>query len=502
MASKAGYEPIPDVEKGEGAVGADKNTVDRGANVQEKYQELNEKETELLLLLDQTIDEGAAFHFSIPTVTPEELDFEAKGICYYAFAPTVTALCTLVAAFCLEKYAQVSDGAYTALAEWGIVFFPYINAVIVFLSTVAPIQERLMRAIQPVFTQTEVARETVDSTIDEIPVKVDQRLDQIKVLMSEVLKPLKPTLEKATKHSDQIQKIYPSFLDVPTPTEIEHDVDEAKGMVDGKVDEARKHVVIEDYIPRYMRSARSFYWRVVFPIFAVALLVQLVVAFLSTFAAQLVEGDAASGTPAFRFLRELTQETTQNTFEQFEEETGEAFQQFKEEAGEAVGQFEEDAGEALEEFESAFVGEMKGLAIAVLLSYLTALLEMLCIYLLTNPKVHAMLVNAAMDRVALEADRTLRQHGVSDQVVDVLETRVTMIRKKTLKLLRAKRGIDDALSKVGGLEAVAGAMDVIASLDSPFKSDEKAPNGDDEKDESRRRGSPLKQFRRLLGKKK
>jgi len=548
MGSKTDYEPIPDVEKGEG---------DASASASSKYPDLDDQQTELLWNLDSAID-SAHLDLSLPQVDKSEMISQGQNFVRSMLMPTVTAIGTFVAALMLRVSAETNS-----ISAILVQFFPYINATIIFFSSISPIQKRMMDSITPVFEKMDHAEDTVKETVAEIRPNVDSTVDALQVQVGEVLKPIKPTLDKASAQSSMLKKIHPD-LDIPDSSDIDREFDEAQGIVGDKVTEAEKHISIKEHIPPYLQTPKSFYWRIVFPVVLLALFFQLALAFVTEYyfspasttspsvpsrmilADQLGfdlsnlrgtnlrgslfnvddipndEGALAKvempGTDTEDYKEELSEKTdevkeeigqkTNEAKEELGEKTNEVKEEFSEktnEVKEAIGEkaheveekaneFEEKAGEQVEQFKEEFAGKeaefrgqldyalanSKSMMMNVALSYLMALLQLGLTYLLTNPAVKAWILNMIMKKLSNEAERSLREYGVSTALEDVLGTRMIRIRQKVLRLIRAQKKIEGVLEKagVGGslTASVAGASSAVSDLRDKV-ADVKAPSG-------------------------
>jgi hypothetical protein len=267
MADKAGYEPIPDVEDGEGGVPEKK----------ENYADLNlnDKQTKLLLDLDSTIA-SATLDLSIPKNDPSQLasDF-GQSFIMVLVAPTLVAVCTFLAALFLEETAK-AENAEGKLAGFLVQYFPYVAAIAMFLSSVSPIRGRLMAAIEPMSAKIDFGKDAVEKAVANIGPEVDSTIVALQVQVNEVLEPMEPTL----KHSERINKVDPS-LEILDIAEIDKEMDEAQGVVGPRIKEAQKHLRFDQYIPGPLKSKHAFYWRVVFPTVLLFLAIQLVFATFS-----------------------------------------------------------------------------------------------------------------------------------------------------------------------------------------------------------------------------
>jgi hypothetical protein len=272
MASKADYDPIPDVEAGAG-----------GVKEEDQYRGLNDSHVELLSTLDDAIaNSSQQFRFQLPALQPEQVASNGQAFVTGLVAPTVTAVSTAIAAVLLNATNKAEAGA-TSVVSLLILIFPYVNACAVFMSSFAPMRQRLMAAIAPIFGQMDHMQALAVERVGGIATAVEDTLDSIQKQVQEVVvDPIRPTLDIATRQQAALQRIRPG-IDIPDPTDIDREFDEARGLVGLKIAEAETYIDVDKYLPKPLQSADAFYWRVVFPIALIALLTQLGLAFATTY---------------------------------------------------------------------------------------------------------------------------------------------------------------------------------------------------------------------------
>ena len=578
--SKEGYEKVPDVET-------------PASPTAESYADLAGDQAKLMQNMDAALG-MANLDFSMPAVDPAEL--ASKGgdsvvaMVKSMLLPTITAVCTVVGGMLLNYQAQ-----YSSWAETVVQFFPYINALIVFYSSITPLSNRLKDAVKPVFDKSDKIQDDVTEKVGDITVKVDTTIDAIQEEVGDVLKPLKPTIDKAASKAAPLKQIAPD-IEIPDTSDIDEEFDELQGKVGGKVKEAQGHLSLEKYIPGPLKSLDNFYWQVIFPVLILALVLQLALAWISASQAmhtspptqlelqpvptRYLRGYATvpSVTPVHKYLRRRLQaqdaaasaqdaakdaansavseassqvdqakdamnnqtavvkQQAQDTIDQAKEEADnqianakEQVQAAKNEAGarvdelkgqasdqiaaaqeqanaakdEAVQKFnkaKEDATaqvdaakkEAQEKLDAAkaqanaqisdlqdqmkskqaeieeeydqYKSQAKGIIISVVSSYLMSLLQMGLLFLFTSPKVKAFIINMFMKKVNDEANRTLREFGVTTAVEDVMGTRMSRIRKKLLKLFRTVGKIQDLMDKIPDIPGLGNAQDKVNDM--------------------------------------
>jgi hypothetical protein len=424
MADKAGYEPIPDVEKGEGGVpGKEENYADLN---------LNDKQTKLLLDFDSTIA-SATLDLSIPKVDPSQSISDGQSFIRGLVTPTLVAISLFLAALYLEEMPN-AENPEGKLAEFLVQYFPFVAAIAMFLSSVSPIQGRLMAAVAPIFAKMDSGKEEVEKAIAKIGPDVDSIIVYLQVQLNEELEAMKPTLKKAKTHSEKIKKIDPSLV-IPDVAEIDKEMDEAKGVVGPRVNEAQKHLQFDPYIPGPFKSAQAFYWRIVFPIILLALAIQLAFAAFTHFYSSV----EVSSNPC----RALA-------LEEVKDSISKDFMEMRDDVNATVDQYEY-------RFKTS-VDDSVSLVMSVAWSYMITFLQLGVVFLLSNNRMRAWLTNKIMGKIEDEIIRTLREHGASSSFSDVLGTRMGRVRKKVLKVLKVYKHIESLVDRVvpglGDAEAV------------------------------------------------
>jgi hypothetical protein len=440
MADKAGYEPIPDVEKGEsGAPGKKENYVDLN---------LNDEETKLLLDLDSTIA-SANLDLSVPKVDPSQFASDGQSFIMGLLTPTLVAVSLFLAALYLEERGPKAENAEGKLAEFLVQYFPYVAAIAMFLSSVSPIEGRLMAAIGPIFAKIDSGKDEVEKAVAKIGPEVDSIIVYLQLQVNEVLEAMKPTLKKAKANSYKIKKIDPSLV-IPDLAEIDKEMDEAQGVVGPRVNEAQKHLQLDPYIPGPFKSARAFYWRVVFPIVLLVLAIQLAFAAFSHYYSSV---EASSSNPSRALVFEEMKYVINNDW---------------------------DSVEQYEDHFRTSVDDSISLVMSVVWSYMITFLQLGVVFLLSSNLMRAWLTSKVMGKIEDETMRTLREHGASSSFSDVLGTRMGRVRKKVLKMLKVYKHIESLLDRaVPGLgDAEVVGLKPTVTTAGEAKKDETKSAGD------------------------
>ena len=398
--TKRGYEPIPDVEKG----GDDKA---EALAPKAKYPDLDEEQADLLLSFDEAIAESS-LKLDIPSVSPNDLLSAGQDFLRSLVAPTATAVSMLLVALYLKATAEVSS-----ISDALVKLFPYVNASIVFFSSLNPIQDRFMVAVAPVFEKTHEVKEQVSQSMTELASSVDATIESLQAKVNNVMRPMKPTLQKAHGCATALKAMDPD-IEIPDP-DIDKEFDGMQGILQGKVADAKQHMELNMCIPIYLQTAQAFYWSIVFPVVFVALAIQLALAWVTTY---------YGGTPigSTRALVEIDELVT-------------------------------------------VASEGRGLLLNVCTSYAMAWVQMGLVYLYTNPRARVWLLSLLVESMKDEATRQLRAYGVSDALEDIMGARMAQRREKVLKAIRSFKKIEELLSKIGGTSLVVATE--AASLIAP-----------------------------------
>eukprot|EP00523_Entomoneis_sp_CCMP467_P009887 CAMPEP_0168736768 /NCGR_PEP_ID=MMETSP0724-20121128/10033_1 /TAXON_ID=265536 /ORGANISM="Amphiprora sp., Strain CCMP467" /LENGTH=707 /DNA_ID=CAMNT_0008783981 /DNA_START=71 /DNA_END=2194 /DNA_ORIENTATION=+ len=281
--STSNYEQVPDVEQGAAAAPAPAS-----------YSELPDNQAHLMKDFDAAAA-TANLEFEMPAADPNELASKGKDMIMSMLTPTITAVAAMASGLWLNYEAQ-----YSALAGFLVLCFPYINSTLQFATSIKPLQDRLYSAVEPIFAKKESAEEEVAEGFENITRTVDKKVDSLQEEVGDVLDPLKPTLDKASAQAAPLKRLDPD-LDIPDYDDIDEEFDEAQGKVGDRVDAARNQFSnVNQYLPEPLHSAKNFYWRIVFPVLLTALLLQLSVAFITTYSTQKKQAAAAESTDATR----------------------------------------------------------------------------------------------------------------------------------------------------------------------------------------------------------
>jgi len=460
MADKTGYEPILDVEKGEEGV-----TEDQYAELR-----LTENQTELLWNLDSAI-EHAKLHFVLPKVDRSQLVLEGTSFIQALVCPTVTALFTFFAALFLEEQSKL-DSTAGNISLILVQYYPCISATVLFISSVSPIQARLLATVKPVFTKMASAKHEVDKAVAKIGPDIDKTIMAIKGMVDAEIKHIEPILINAKKHEAVLLKMDPT-LEIPNPERIEKEFRDAHGLVQGKVREAQKYLNVDNYIPDIIKSAHAYYWRVIFPVLLIVLAIQLVMVFATQyFLVSIPVTRAVSSSDAFSasplqldaqqdVISEIdvnglvtdvnedcdivkkdavkdhdgVMETSEEDATKAKEDVKEDAPAYEEEFHEFIDSADKDVEKDKEDFFAA-VGDSKALVMNVVMSYLLTILQLIVIFLLSTSRGMVELTNKALETITEGTLRTLRQYGVSIVVLGTkVFTRVFQLWKESVRFI-------------------------------------------------------------------
>lgn len=550
------YEAIPDVEKGtakaNNAVGAKQSTKVAVVNKDEAVQEaknneqyadlnLNDDQARLLGTLDQAINStnGGDLFAMLPasasggaTAKMENLEAkihrwmaQASEFAWGLLQPTLTALVTIGLALYLrgqEEGAQMMQAADSNVSFWSatvapflVRFFPYLNATIIFVVSVLPLQKRLMGAlVTPTFVAMEDAEETLQQSLGQLGPVVDETIDGIKADFDQVMKPIQPKLDHISGNTHLLEQVLGKRdggedVDIPDPSDIHRELDEVQGIVTDRMDKAQDQLQFEYYVPTYMQSPKHFYWKIVVPVLVVGWIVQMAVAYASSSGSGIVVERSPVLPPApstaYNGLRRNLKEelgmddaiategiddsadadedidrddqytkmleNTTKTRDVFRDEASKKYRDYNARTNHTLHSltanisirfhgYEQDAQAQYQKYKNDALVQSSSMVRGVLWSYGMAVLQMLLMYLLTNEVMRAWIVRQAMKQIQKGAKRTLDDCGVTATVDDVFGTRIPKIRSKILQLLQTFKKVEQLMDKTSAL-LPDGAADLL-----------------------------------------
>lgn len=519
--SKKDYEPIPDVETGKVTTGPAVNQEQATERAKKEYAflELDDDQARLIGTLDEAM-KHSALNLNLPTLSRRELQTisesgwvpQAKAFMLGLVQPTLTALVTFGIALYLDgqqRFQQAQEEGQQRTQEmqtnamsspwiiYTIVLFPYVNATLVFCATVLPIQKRFITSIEPIFKAMSHAEDTLQATVKKLGPFVDDTIDGIQNDFHTVLEPIKPALDQIENKAHLLEHVFENRgtgkqdLDIPDPSDIDRELDEAQGIVTGKIDEAQQHLQVEEYMPNYLKSQRQFYWRIVFPIIVLAWIVQMAAAYGSEYITdhhnnqhevamsstapnnnyrllaesgpggfdtaisfdpardldEFREADyGSSGTQMKEKARDFRDNATQQIHEQYDRYSGVVNETLHSLRGNLTNEYHQFKGEF-----NAAVAQSRSLVRDVIWSYLVSLLQILLIYIITSQVVQSWLVRQGMRQIQKGAERTLKEYGVSQALEEVFDERLGRAREKIFQLLQVYKKVQITLENAGAM---------------------------------------------------
>lgn len=491
-----GYESIPDAE-----------SPDDDLEDESPKGLLDEKQTELLNNINHVIDNAQSLSFEIPNVSPEEMASRSAAYIQSLVEPTITAMMAACTALLLGYLAQAQAFSDTVQAAISMLF-PYANAMIISYSSFNPIHNRCMKSMEPVYDTTEKVQKSMVDGVDGIGKQVNATIDNIQEQIHQVLQPLRPKLEIATKQEAMLKKIRPD-IDIPDYSDIDREFDGMQGQGDAQLEIAKNRLTdIQTLIPSPLRSPKAFYWRIIFPILAVFLSLQLGMTFVTIHKQQQTSGTRnlssilskpgqLRGFHAWIPQEGIAMIPSNVDTEDSENWSGKAqqnVQEYKDEVDDQVHSIVDDwnvtkmqdtaqeyVSQAKEEMMNQWnstVGEFhnrvsgyqqeaskyrdsmfakaKPMLQNVLLSYLMAALQLGIVYVLSNPAIKSWFVNKAIAMATNQVQERLRETGVMRAKEEVLGTRMKSVKRKINKIIQFTNQVEELLGKFGGIEEKLG----------------------------------------------
>jgi hypothetical protein len=446
--AKQGYEAIPDVE--EGAVGM-------AQSAKAKYPELDDDQADLIFSFDEAIA-GSSVDLPIMPTSPDDLVSQGKGFIQSIVTPTLTSICTAAFAFYVSTLEDV--GPYIEA------IFPYVNATIVFASSVAPMKARFMSAAAPIFEQVNRVQEKVDRSVQELGETFNSSLDTLQAKAEKVMEPIKPTIAKAQPLGAKIKQAYP---DAELPDQdLDEEFNEMRELVQPKLDEAAQMLQLEESIPAFLRTPQNFFWYIVFPMLLIGFVVQLVAAWVTTsLATAAPQSTSAAVVAGGRMLQEAVQavkDQAESLKDEAQEKVGQAQAEAQELRDSAHAEYEElheqmqvNMDELHGQVESQFAGA-KSMLMNVAVSYGLSLLQVGLAFLLSSPIVRAWIIDLLVRMMKAKAMHVLREKGVETAFEDVFQSKMTKTRETLLKVIGYSQKIASIVN-VPGLSMFGGGGD-------------------------------------------
>lgn len=273
--NKASYEALPDVEAV--ATTTDEPSAQARDAVRASNPGLKDREVDLLATLDDAVNHPPTF--AMPSVNQDALKSQGESFLVSLLLPTVTVVCTTLISGLLTLTAQ-SQTALSGLAAALIPLVPYVNAVAVFASSYFPLAKRCTNAVEPLIKQMDDTVDGAERNVDALGTRVDRLIESIQTKVQQVLEPYRPSFAKAVQAETLLKQIDPDF-DVPDPSDIDQEFDEAQGLVGQKIEQVKDTIDVKQVIPGPLRSRDALYWRIVVPVAVVACLLQLLLVALT-----------------------------------------------------------------------------------------------------------------------------------------------------------------------------------------------------------------------------
>ncbi len=276
----ADYEPIPDVEHGNG------KQVAPGTKTND-YNSFDPQQVELLSTLDETIKSNGSFQFSLPAVNSDDMITHGQSMIQSMAMPTLTTVVAAITAFglsAIQQFTETSTGIDHTISTISILIFPYINAIIVFMASFRPIESRCMTSVAPIFPKMDTIPETIQSTMSDISTNVNKTIDTIEAKVKEATGPVLPTLQATTQYDSMIRSVQ-ADVDIPDATDIDKEISETRTILTQPLQEATTKLTNETTTtvrPYPLQSPTKFYWSIVVPIAILCLATQLGIVYYTT----------------------------------------------------------------------------------------------------------------------------------------------------------------------------------------------------------------------------
>jgi len=236
---------------------------------QEKYPQANEKQSGLLVLLDDVIGNVMPkFEPPLLTIDPpvraliEEIPTMAESL----IVPAMALVATISGAFVM---VAIDD-------PLAIAVYPYIAVFVTFLSTLRPLIARLAAAADVIMLLLDEFIEKIQSELEDVCANATSYVDQVENKLQDVLAPMKPKLDEASKAEVMLKKANPD-VEIPDTGDLEEALAGLGDKIENKMVEFQSSLDLKSCIPKIFESKDVFTWRVIFPVVVVFFVIQVLV---------------------------------------------------------------------------------------------------------------------------------------------------------------------------------------------------------------------------------
>lgn len=440
MASK-GYGSIPDVEAGYVEDGTSATSLSPKLSPEElqaKYPAANEKEAELLGMLDEVIEN------STPELKPPLLQVESfKDGAPREIGELIVALKIPAAAFvsCVAM-AFVFIAMNNPLAY---ALYPYITCITIFLSTVPALRARFSESCKTILTKIDSTKAVVVGQIDGVANKGLGYVDTVENAINTILEPLKEKLDKASKVEKMLQKIDPD-IDIPDTSDIEEELQDASDKITSIIKVVKDAVDFAKHIPKAVQSHELFDQHIVYPFLAGCLLIQLISTYIQTTSGSANDADdaidEANATDVTRQI--LSNFTTPN----YSNSDGIIFDDYNNSTNMTAAEFMDEVKDQWQLISIAFS------------LFLGAVIQLLICFLVTQKSILFTQINNKILVISSELNDILDK-TVKPVFHDVLVVSMSKIKHELLKIIEKIERIEGPMKKLSSLTSgIPGVSDI------------------------------------------
>jgi hypothetical protein len=440
--SKDEYEEVPDVEFG---TLPEPTTV---KNPRDTYPEADELQAKLLAYLDEVIKMPNP-KIELPPVKVHQVEnapTSMADLIELIKTPTLTFVATSVAAPLLVIVLE---------SEFFELIVPYLVCAAQFAATIPSLTNRFTKQSDRGFETLEEKETRLNALVDAVSFEVGMYIDKIQDLLDQVLKPIRPKLDKVSK-AEAILKTFDKDIDIPDVSDIERELDGCTDEVQAKMEAVKGMIDFKKSIPLPFQSRQNFNKYAIYPVLAVFLVIQLVGVYTTV---------QQQNTAAAVDAKSIEQEVTRY------------FRGMQEVVADGVVE-EFTVMPTADASEETFWFPL-WIALQV---YITADVQIFLGFLMTQAAVLAAVMNLAIKQVNDDAKRAVDMTGANEAFDKYLTTNTTKIRVKLLKLIQSLAKLDNLMAKAG-LDKdfptdMKGVKDTLGSMKDSLPTD---LNGVDEK---------------------
>jgi hypothetical protein len=444
MANKAEYELVPDVETGV--------IPEPEVDPRETYPQADALQAKLLGYLDEVIKLPNP-QVQLPYIQARQVEGAPAS-----FAELIESI--KIPTFVFLASAAAAVGVVASDSALAQLIFPYCACVAAFAATVPSLTQRFTKQSNRAFETIDTTEASLNGKVDAVTFKVNLVVDRIQEMLKEVLEPIRPKLDMATK-AEVVLKKFDDSIDIPDPTDMEEELDGCADEVEEKMEAVKELINFRKMIPICFRSKENFTKYAIYPVLAIFLVMQLMGVYQSSHMEAADNVDQETDVQMRRFLRGTVKIQVRKLVQNMASNKVEAITESIESSWNGTSSTIDEALES-----SSWYPVWVSIQV-----YITALMQLVIGYLITQAAVVAGVLNKTIIRPLNEyANRAIKTTGATEVFDKYLTTKLQDLREKMLKLINDIAKVDKALEKARSVQKGSAVAKNAASILNPKKS--------------------------------